>query len=183
MLPIIYLHLVYQKFANFKRCFSPTKLLEHSVLQTFTAQGGMSGLNYIDSFDESRSRCDCPARAAFLSIYRFDSPTNRCIKHSQPCEVNWNIQYKRHLNFKQEAAQSFIYLLLIVSTCSLHSCLFLIKLLDFTQERTLFVFNLLSLTVSEYIPITTVQEHHRSYTHPHFNPSRPRLLLVPGKRL
>ena len=35
--------------------FFPPKLLEHSVLRTFTAQGGMSGPNYIDSFDELRS--------------------------------------------------------------------------------------------------------------------------------
>ena len=25
----------------------------------------LSGLNYIDSLDESKSRCDCPARASF----------------------------------------------------------------------------------------------------------------------
>ena len=70
---------IVSKFPKFKRCYLSTKLLEHSVLRTFTAQGGMSGPNYIDSFDESRSRCDCSARASFyiFQARRFDKSTSK----------------------------------------------------------------------------------------------------------
>ena len=63
-------------FHNIKRCFPSVKLLEHSVLRTFTAQGGMSGLNYINSFNISKSRCGCPTRASF---YIFAGSTSQQI--------------------------------------------------------------------------------------------------------
>ena len=57
----------------------------------------MSGLNYIDLLDESKSRCDCPARATF---YIFSDSTPRLIDVSSTAnrvKSTGNIQYKRHL--------------------------------------------------------------------------------------
>ena len=86
----------------------------------------MSGPNYIDSLDKSRSRCDCPTWASFLYIFRFDTSTSRGTLKSileitaarlydeskyqvQPYAVMQNNQYKRHLSFKREVAQSVYY--------------------------------------------------------------------------
>ena len=46
--------------------------------------GGVSGPNYIDSLDESKSRCDCPARASF---YIFSGFQVRQIDESRYQEV------------------------------------------------------------------------------------------------
>ena len=69
----------------------------------------LSGTNYIDSFDESRSRCDYPARGSFNL---FSGTTLRLIDiQVQPYAVTWNIQYKSYLTFKREAALfSLIYI-------------------------------------------------------------------------
>ena len=74
----------------------------------------MSGPNYIDSFDESRSRCDCSAWASF---YLFSGSTLRLIDiQVQPYAVTWNVYYINYLTFKREAAHSLWYLF----PCSSH---------------------------------------------------------------
>ena len=44
----------------------------------------LSGPNYIDSLDESKSRCDCPARASF---YIFSGSTDRRVEISR--SLSW----------------------------------------------------------------------------------------------
>ena len=60
----------------------------------------MSGLNYNDSFDESKSRCGCPARAKFhiFQVRQPDRSTNRTPPNIQACAVNWKHQYKYIVN-------------------------------------------------------------------------------------
>ena len=160
----------------------------------------MSGLNYIDSLDESKSRCDCPAWASFIYIFRFDTSTSRVglkilqrqlitttpdfttsrgiTSTTNRNSVNWNIQYKSYLTFKREAAQfSFLYIV-IVYTSHLDFLLLklvVIKLSDFTVEMDFsrLYSNLLSLNISENNSLITQHRSYnrRSYTHPQFNPS------------
>ena len=87
-------------FHNLNVVFLSAKLLEHSVLRTFTAQGGMSGLNYIDSLDKSKSRCGCPTQAKFhiFQVRQSDRSTNRTPPSIQACAVNWKHQYKYIVN-------------------------------------------------------------------------------------
>ena len=109
----------------------------------------VSGLNYIDSLDESKSRCDCPARASFKYIFRFDTSTSRVglkilqrqlitttpdfttsrdiTSTTNRNSVNWNIQYKSYLTFKREAAQ-FSFLLILIAYTS-HWTFILLNLL------------------------------------------------------
>ena len=60
----------------------------------------LSGLNYIDSLDESKSRCGCPARAKFhiFQVRQSDRSTNRTPPSIQACAVNWKHQYKYIVN-------------------------------------------------------------------------------------
>ena len=60
----------------------------------------VSGLNYIDSLDESKSRCGCPAWAKFhiFQVRQPDRSTNRTPPSIQACAVNWKHQYKYIVN-------------------------------------------------------------------------------------
>ena len=62
--------------------------------------GIVSGLNYIDSLDESKSRCGCPTRAKFhiFQVRQPDRSTNRTPPSIQACAVNWKHQYKYIVN-------------------------------------------------------------------------------------
>ena len=86
----------------------------------------VSGPNYIDSFDESRSQCDCSAWASF---YLFSGSTLRLIDiQVQPYAVTWNVYYINYLTFKREAAH-FIKISIFIQPTSIvfHICCILIN--------------------------------------------------------
>ena len=62
------------------------KLLEHSVLQTFTVQGGMSGLNRIDFQTCGKvMQLTCLGEVLYFSVQmKFDSAISRGVDQVQP---------------------------------------------------------------------------------------------------
>ena len=77
---------------------------QRSIHTVYSANMGggdhLSGLNYIDSLDESKSRCGCPTRAKFhiFQVRQPDRSTNRTPPSIQACAVNWKHQYKYIVN-------------------------------------------------------------------------------------
>ena len=133
----------------------------------------MSGLNYIDSLDESKSWCGCPARAKF-HIFQFRQPdrsTNRTPPSIQACAVNWKHQYKYivKLSFRGSAVQ----FILVNSDIHISACCNFNKCTGSTHQKDFVCITcLLSLTTSEFgIPSNRINSCF-SNTHQH-HPSNP----------